>query len=60
MPAAFPKDTGVYLIDPEQAQHPTALVNRWILWSDRHFDLPFARRDVIVPDGNGLLASALM
>lgn len=29
----FTNDTGVYLVDPEQAQHPTALVNRWILWS---------------------------
>ena len=40
----FANDTGVYLIDPEQAQHPAALVNRWILWSDRHLDLPYAQR----------------
>ena len=40
----FTNDTGVYLIDPEQAQHPTTLVNRWILWSDRYLDLPYAQR----------------
>lgn len=40
----FTNDTGMYLIDPEQAHHPTALVNRWILWSDRHLDLPYAQR----------------
>ncbi len=40
----FTNDTAVYLIDPEQAQPPPALVNRWILWSDRHLDLPYAQR----------------
>lgn len=40
----FANDTGVYLMDPEQAQHPTALVNRWIVWSDHHLDLPYAQR----------------
>jgi predicted nucleotidyltransferase component of viral defense system len=40
----FTNDTGVYLIDPELAHPPAALVNRWILWSDRHLDLQYAQR----------------
>ncbi len=39
----FVTDVAVYLIDPTTAGDPLTLVNRWIRWSDRHLDLPFAR-----------------
>ena len=48
----FTNDTGVYLIDPEQAQHPTALINRWILCSDRHLDIPYAQRAYEISPSN--------
>jgi len=39
----FVGDVAVYLVDPAAAGDPHMLVYRWIRWTDRHLDLPFAR-----------------
>ncbi len=39
----FVADIGIYLVDPTTAGPARSLVNRWVRWSDRHLDLPFAR-----------------
>lgn len=39
----FVTDVAVYLVDPAAAGDPHTLVYRWIGWSDRHLDMPFAR-----------------
>lgn len=39
----FIGDVAVYLVDPATAGDPQTLVHRWIRWTDRHLDLPFAR-----------------
>jgi len=39
----FIGDVAVYLVDPLAAGDPRVLVHRWIRWTDRHLDLPFAR-----------------
>jgi predicted nucleotidyltransferase component of viral defense system len=38
----FLTDVAVYLIDPALAGDPATLVNRWVLWTDRYLDLPYA------------------
>lgn len=39
----FVADVAVYLTDPTTAGDPQTLVHRWISWTDRHLDLPYAR-----------------
>lgn len=39
----FVSDLAVYLVDPAGAGDPPTLVHRWILWTDRYLDLPYAR-----------------
>lgn len=39
----FVADVAVYLTDPTTAGNPHTLVHRWISWTDRHLDLPYAR-----------------
>ncbi len=36
----FVSDVAVYLVDPAAAGDPPTLVHRWVLWTDRHLDLP--------------------
>lgn len=38
----FVTDVAVYLLDPSTAGDPQTLVNRWISWTDRYLDLPYA------------------
>lgn len=40
---AFVADAAAYVVDPATAGDPRTLVNRWIRWTDRHLDLPFAQ-----------------
>lgn len=39
---AFVADVSIYLVDPSVAREPRTLVTRWISWTDRYLDLPFA------------------
>lgn len=39
----FLVDVAAYLVDPSTAGDPPTVVDRWIRWTDRHLDLPYAR-----------------
>lgn len=39
----FVVDVDAYLLDPAFAGDPTTLVERWVTWTERYLDLPFAK-----------------